>query len=104
MTTQNQTRATGGSSQERRPRWPTGTTTVTGTTPPKASTARATIGSGSAPDSGGPRIQYVPRDDATPEGELAALAAVYRFLLDRHERRDDDIVADDAENEAEHGE
>jgi hypothetical protein len=51
-----------------------------------------------------PRPVYVSRNDATPEGELAALAAVYRFLLDRHERRDDDIAADDAENEAEHGE
>jgi hypothetical protein len=62
------------------------------------------MGSGSPPDSGGPRIEYVPRDDATPEGELTALANVYRFLLDRHERREDDIAADDAENEAEHGE
>ena len=51
-----------------------------------------------------PRVAYFPRKDTTPEGELAALAAVYRFLLDRHERRDDDIAADDAENEAEHGE
>ena len=30
------------------------------------------------------RIFYTPRSDATPEGELNALAAVYKFLLDRH--------------------
>jgi hypothetical protein len=27
------------------------------------------------------RIVYVPRPDATPESELNALAAVYRFIL-----------------------
>jgi len=27
------------------------------------------------------RISYVPRPDATPEAELKALAAVYRFIL-----------------------
>jgi hypothetical protein len=80
MTTQNQTRTTEGSSQQRQPRWPMGTTTVTGTTPPKASTARATVGSGSPPDSGCPRVASFPRKDATPEGELAALAAVYRHF------------------------
>jgi hypothetical protein len=103
MTTQNQTRTTGGPSQERRPRWPSGTTTVTGTTPPKAPAARATVGSGSPPDSGVPRVAYFPRKDATPEGELAALASAYRFLLDRHERRDDDLAADGAEERDEHG-
>jgi hypothetical protein len=35
-----------------------------------------------------PRVAYFPRKDTTPEGELAALAAVYRFLLDRRERSD----------------
>src|SRR5919107_4763663 len=85
MTTQNPTRITGGSSQKRRPQWPTGTTTVTGITPPKAPAARATVGSGSPPDIGGPRIEYVPRDDAKPEGELAALAAVYAFVVQAHE-------------------
>ncbi len=30
------------------------------------------------------RITYTPRSDATPEGELNALAAVYKVLLDRH--------------------
>ena len=105
MTTQNQTRNTGDSSQERRPRWPTGTATGTGTTPAKALTARATVGSGSPPDSGGPRIEYVPRDDATPEGELTALASVFRYLLlDCRERRDDDVTAHDADKEAERAE
>jgi hypothetical protein len=28
-------------------------------------------------------IKYTPRPDATPEGELSALVAVYRFILDR---------------------
>ena len=51
-----------------------------------------------------PRLVYVPRKDATPEGELVALAAVYRFLLDRHERRDDDVTAHDAEGSDERAE
>ena len=29
-----------------------------------------------------PRISYTPRPDTTPEGELNALAAVYRLILD----------------------
>jgi hypothetical protein len=33
------------------------------------------------------RIVYTPRLDATPEGEVAALASVYRFLLDCHAKR-----------------
>jgi hypothetical protein len=33
------------------------------------------------------RIVYTPRPDATPEGEVASLAAVYRFLLDGHARK-----------------
>jgi hypothetical protein len=49
------------------------------------------------------RIIYFPREDATPEGEVVTLAAVFRYLLDRHERRDDDIAAHD-EKEAEHAE
>ncbi len=36
---------------------------------------------------GSPCVSYVPREDATPEGELAALAAVYRFVLERHDER-----------------
>ena len=31
-----------------------------------------------------PRVTYVPLPDATPERELNALAAVYRFILNRH--------------------
>lgn len=42
-------------------------------------TGRSPRVSGSAP-----RVTYVPAGDATPEGELAALADVYRFLLDSH--------------------
>jgi hypothetical protein len=30
------------------------------------------------------RVTYEPRPDATPDSETAALAAVYRFILDRH--------------------
>ena len=33
----------------------------------------------------GPRITYAPRPDATPQGELNALATVYAFLLNRKE-------------------
>ncbi len=33
-------------------------------------------------------ITYVPCPDATPEGERAALAAVYKFLLNRRIDRD----------------
>lgn len=32
-------------------------------------------------------IRYVARPDATPEGEAAALASVYRFLLERRAKR-----------------
>ena len=31
-----------------------------------------------------PHVTYVPLPDATPERELNALAAVYRFILNRH--------------------
>ena len=34
------------------------------------------------------RIIYTPRADATSESETAALAAVYRFLLDRHVKQE----------------
>ena len=33
------------------------------------------------------RIAYAPRADTTSESEAAALAAVYRFLLDRHAKK-----------------
>jgi hypothetical protein len=35
---------------------------------------------------GSARIVYTPRD-ATPEGELNALAAAYRFILDCHTKK-----------------
>ena len=35
-----------------------------------------------------PRIIYTPRPDATPESELSALAAVYKFLLNRRVGRE----------------
>ena len=34
-----------------------------------------------------PTIAYTPLPDATPESELDALAAVYAFILECHERR-----------------
>jgi hypothetical protein len=33
------------------------------------------------------RLSYAPHPNATPEGEVAALAAVYRFLVDIASRR-----------------
>jgi hypothetical protein len=33
-----------------------------------------------------PAIAYTQRPDATPEAELGALAAVYRFVIDRANR------------------
>ena len=36
------------------------------------------------PASDAPRVVYVPRPDATTEREIAALAAAYRFVLERH--------------------
>jgi hypothetical protein len=35
-----------------------------------------------------PRIAYAPRPDATPEGELNALANIYRFVLDSHVKKE----------------
>ena len=35
------------------------------------------------------RVAYEPRPDATPDSETAALAAVYRFILDRHAQKQD---------------
>ena len=34
-----------------------------------------------------PHISYTPRLDATPEVELAALTACYRFILDCHAKK-----------------
>ena len=50
----------------------------------------------------GYRIAYKPLADSTPETEVEVLAAVYRYLLDRCERRDDDHAADSAEEQGEH--
>jgi hypothetical protein len=36
------------------------------------------------------RITYTPRPDATPEGELNALAACFRFILDCHAKKEAD--------------
>lgn len=36
-----------------------------------------------------PRLVYLPREDATPEGELCALAEVYRFVLGCHEQKEE---------------
>ena len=47
----------------------------------------------------GYRIAYKPIADSTPEAEVQVLAAVYSFLLDRCERRYDDIAADSAEEQ-----
>jgi hypothetical protein len=33
------------------------------------------------------RINYVPRQDASPEAELAALADVFAFVLEAHARK-----------------
>ena len=33
------------------------------------------------------RVTYQPRSDATPDGELTALVAVYRFVLEAHARK-----------------
>jgi hypothetical protein len=50
----------------------------------------------------GYRIAYKPLADSTPDVEAEVLAAVYSFLLDRRERRDDDLAADGAEERGEH--
>lgn len=34
-----------------------------------------------------PRIVYTPRPDATPETELATLANVYAFILQKHQEK-----------------
>jgi hypothetical protein len=51
----------------------------------------------------GYRIAYKPLADSTPDVEARVLSAVYSFLLDRRERRDDDLAADSAEVRDEHG-
>lgn len=49
----------------------------------------------SAPDN--TCLVYVPREDASPEGELATLAAVYRFVLQHHEKKNDAGVSEGEE-------
>ena len=34
------------------------------------------------------RIVYAPHPDATPETEASALASAYRYLLDRHAKKE----------------
>jgi hypothetical protein len=34
------------------------------------------------------RIVYTPRSDATPESEASALASAYRYLLNRHIKKE----------------
>ena len=43
------------------------------------------------------RVYYVPKEDASPEGELAALAAVYRFVLQHREKKNDAGVSEGEE-------
>ena len=33
------------------------------------------------------RVTYTPRPDATPEGELSTLAAIYAFVIRAHEQK-----------------
>jgi hypothetical protein len=35
---------------------------------------------------GSPGVTYTPRPDASPEGELTALAAIFAFVIQAHER------------------
>ena len=57
------------------------TVMVTATTRPRISSGCATDGFWSVM-SDALRIRYTPRPDATAGGELSALTAVYRFILD----------------------
>ena len=53
---------------------------------------------------GSPSVTYTPRPDASPEGELTALANVYRYLLFHRHETSEDVEADGDEKEAEHAE
>ena len=59
--------------------------TAIATTRKKTLSASAPAGYGAAMDSA--RVTYAPRVDATLEGELAALAAVYAFILECHAKK-----------------
>jgi hypothetical protein len=50
------------------------------------------------------RVIYAPRPDATPEGELAALAAVYALVLQAHERNKAAAPANERRREADYEE
>jgi hypothetical protein len=41
-----------------------------------------------------PHIAYAPRPDATPEAEIATLAACYRIILDNQRKRDRQLDKD----------
>ena len=49
------------------------------------------------------RLVYIPREDATPEGELSALAAVYAYVLECHERKEAVAKVGDDEERPEGG-
>lgn len=53
-----------------------------------------------ASSSDGSRLVYIPRPDATPEGELAALALIYRFLVECAQCRKAAEAEDDGGGEA----
>jgi hypothetical protein len=42
-----------------------------------------------------PHIAYAPRPDATPEAEIATLAACYRIILDSQSKKDRHLDKDD---------
>jgi hypothetical protein len=44
-----------------------------------------TVNAGSS-TSTDPRLVYVPREDVTSQGEIAALANIYRFVIESHKR------------------
>jgi hypothetical protein len=46
----------------------------------------------------GPRLAYVPREDATPDGELSALAAVYQFVIECAQQSKAAEAGDEGEN------
>jgi len=50
------------------------------------------------------RISYTSHPDATPEAELSALAAVYRFILDCCTKKEggSTTAPDDAKKESQH--
>ncbi len=49
------------------------------------------------PTADGPRIEYRPRPDATPEDEVRVLAGVYAFLIEHAEPKKDACTERDVE-------